>query len=135
MKIVLSGIQPTGVPHIGNYLSAIAKWIQIQEKGDSKTSLLTSVVDLHALTLPQNPGELRRNTVEMGMSLLAAGLDPEKSILFRQSKVHQHAELAWILFCKTPVSWLAKMHQWKVRLDLGDCSKSKFGLFRQNLDL
>lgn len=116
-KLILSGIQPTGVPHVGNYFGAISKWIQeAQEESSpkSETRILTSVVDLHALTMPQTPGNLRKNTVEMGMALMAAGLDPEKAILFRQSKVHQHAELAWILFCKTPVSWLAKMHQWKV---------------------
>ncbi|KAJ1563909.1 hypothetical protein HK405_000337, partial [Cladochytrium tenue] len=75
-----------------------------------------SVVDLHAITVPQDPRQLRTNTLDMAVSLLACGIDPKRSVLFRQSKVPQHAELAWILFCRTPIGWLSRMHQWKTKL-------------------
>lgn len=128
-KLVLSGIQPTGIPHLGNYLGAIRPWVNLQKEqkaasdhvsaalsqdGGSAPKILLSVVDLHAITQPQQPLELRQATLEMGMSLLACGIDPKRSIVFRQSRIPQHAELAWTLFCRTPVSWLARMHQWKV---------------------
>ncbi|KAJ3089358.1 hypothetical protein HK102_006580 [Quaeritorhiza haematococci] len=74
------------------------------------------IVDLHAITVPQDPATLRRNVREMAVSLLACGIDPDKCILFRQSKVPQHSELAWLLFCRTPVAWLSRMHQWKSKL-------------------
>lgn len=135
-KVILSGIQPTGVPHLGNYLGAIRPWVHLQKQslspakntGNSTEALarpslgnqgasskiLLSVVDLHAITQPQQPSALRDATLEMGMSLLACGIDPSRSILFRQSRISQHTELAWTLFCRTPVSWLTRMHQWKV---------------------
>ncbi|KAI9103297.1 hypothetical protein DFS34DRAFT_361475 [Phlyctochytrium arcticum] len=118
----LSGIQPTGVPHLGNYVGALANWVRLQEGGDKGSSpgkagnVLYSIVDLHALTVPQDPAKLRKNVVDMAASLLACGLDMDKSILFRQSKVPQHSELAWLLFCQTPIGWLSRMHQWKSKL-------------------
>lgn len=107
-KRILSGIQPTGIPHLGNYLGAINPWKQLQND-----QLFLSIVDLHAITVHQEPTELRRNTKEMARSLLACGINPETNILFRQSRIHQHAELGWILSCKTPIGWLQRMHQWK----------------------
>ncbi|KAF9966256.1 hypothetical protein BGZ70_002874 [Mortierella alpina] len=115
--IILSGIQPTGQPHLGNYLGAISNWVALQEQAhlDNET-LLFMVVDLHAITLPQNPDQLRKERRELAITLLACGIDPKKCILFEQSKVSAHAELAWILNCMTPVGWLARMTQWKSKL-------------------
>ncbi|KAF9930968.1 hypothetical protein BGZ67_005561 [Mortierella alpina] len=115
--IILSGIQPTGQPHLGNYLGAISNWVALQEQAhlDNET-LLFMVVDLHAITLPQNPDQLRKERRELAITLLACGIDPKKCILFEQSKVPAHAELAWILNCMTPVGWLARMTQWKSKL-------------------
>jgi tryptophanyl-tRNA synthetase len=113
MKRVLSGIQPTGVPHLGNYLGALRNWAKLQHD----YHCLYSIVDLHAITLPQDPKRLRNSVREMGMAVIASGVDPEKSILFRQSRVKEHAELGWILFCQTPVSWLSRMHQFKTKAD------------------
>ncbi|KAI8826199.1 uncharacterized protein EV422DRAFT_553452, partial [Fimicolochytrium jonesii] len=132
----LSGIQPTGVPHLGNYLGALSNWVKLQDdlpaSSTSPSSISTlpsspisppsthlySIVDLHALTLPQDPSLLRENVLDMAASLLACGIDPKKSVLFRQSRVHEHAELAWLLFCRTPIGWLSRMHQWKTKLQM-----------------
>ncbi|KAG0259820.1 hypothetical protein BG011_002341 [Mortierella polycephala] len=115
--IIFSGIQPTGQPHLGNYLGAVSNWVALQEQAhlDNET-LLFSIVDLHAITMPQNPEKLRKERREMAITLLACGIDPKKCILFEQSKVSGHAELAWILNCMTPVGWLARMTQWKSKL-------------------
>ncbi|KAI9335251.1 hypothetical protein BDR26DRAFT_908838 [Obelidium mucronatum] len=119
IRTVLSGIQPTGgVPHLGNYLGALANWVSLQPGEHSPTDkVFYSIVDLHAITTPQDPSTLRKNTHDMAISLLSVGIDPEKSVLFRQSRVHCHSELAWMLFCRTPVGWLARMHQWKTKLE------------------
>ncbi|KAJ3029362.1 UNVERIFIED_CONTAM: Tryptophan--tRNA ligase, mitochondrial [Siphonaria sp. JEL0065] len=118
-RTVLSGIQPTGgVPHLGNYLGALANWVNLQPTAaNPNDKVFYSIVDLHAITQPQDPATLRKNTKDMAISLLAVGIDPEKSVLFRQSRVHCHSELAWLLFCRTPVGWLARMHQWKTKLE------------------
>lgn len=113
--ITLSGIQPTGIPHLGNFLGALAQWVQLQNS--QKGTCLYSIADLHALTVPQNPQDLAQNTQSLAIALLAIGIDPAKSILFRQSRVPQHAELGWLLFCRTPVGWLRRMHHWKSKLD------------------
>ncbi|TPX67653.1 tryptophan---tRNA ligase [Spizellomyces sp. 'palustris'] len=114
----LSGIQPTGVPHLGNYLGALANWVRLQDSRSADSHVLYSIVDLHALTVPQDPIVLRRNVRDMAASLLACGIDPKRSVLFRQSKVPQHSELAWLLFCRTPIGWLSRMHQWKSKLQM-----------------
>lgn len=93
-------------------MGAIKNWVSLQREPD--TNILLSVVDLHAITVPQDPKTLERNIMEMGAALLACGVDPAQCALFRQSHIHQHAELGWVLFCKTPVTWLTRMHQWKV---------------------
>ncbi|KAI8588776.1 hypothetical protein BDZ88DRAFT_420457 [Geranomyces variabilis] len=123
--LVLSGIQPTAVPHLGNYLGALANWVRLQDGDNGSSSspstaprVLYSIVDLHALTMPQEPATLRRNVKDMAACLLACGIDPAKSVLFRQSKVPEHSELAWILFCRTPIGWLSRMHQWKTKLQM-----------------
>ena len=108
-KIVFSGIQPSGNLHIGNYLGAIKRWAADQDKYDS----IFCIVDMHAITVPQDPKELRTQTRELAGLLLACGIDPKKSVLFVQSHVTAHAELAWILNCVTPVGWLERMTQYK----------------------
>ncbi|KAG0365374.1 Tryptophan--tRNA ligase, mitochondrial [Gamsiella multidivaricata] len=109
--------KPTGQPHLGNYLGAISNWVALQEQAhlDNET-LLFSIVDLHAITLPQDPIKLRKERREMAITLLACGIDPKKCILFEQSRVSGHSELTWILNCMTPVGWLTRMTQWKAKL-------------------
>ncbi|KAK2185694.1 hypothetical protein NP493_226g04021 [Ridgeia piscesae] len=110
-KRVFSGIQPTGVPHLGNYFGAIKPWVDLQK--EDGTEVILCVVDLHALTLPQDPTKLRENIRDMFASILACGIDPKKSILFQQSSVSQHAELGWILGCMTTLPKLEHLPQWK----------------------
>ncbi|MBM3946120.1 MAG: tryptophan--tRNA ligase [SAR202 cluster bacterium] len=107
---VLSGIQPTGNLHLGNYLGAVRQWAAMQE---DDAECYYCVVDLHAITVPQDPKELRAKTREVAAILLAAGIDPKRSVLFVQSEVTAHAELAWVLNCVTPFGWLARMTQFK----------------------
>ena len=108
-KTVLSGVQPTGDLHLGNYLGAIKNFAKMQNENDC----LFCVVDLHAITVFQNPLELRKNTYEITAAYLASGIDPKKSIIFNQSQVPGHAELAWILNCICRVGWLNRMTQFK----------------------
>ena len=100
---VLSGIQPTGFAHLGNYLGALRWWVDFQDRYDA----FYCVVDLHALTVPGDPAELSRATLTMATLLLAAGLDPARCTLFVQSHVHQHSELAWLLECTASMGELA----------------------------
>ncbi|MDK9721004.1 MAG: tryptophan--tRNA ligase [Rhodospirillales bacterium] len=108
-KRIFSGIQPTGNLHLGNYLGAIRNWVRLQ--GDYEC--LFCMVDMHAITVWQDPQELRRNTREVAAGMLAAGIDPEKNILFNQSLVPAHAELAWIFNCVARMGWLNRMTQFK----------------------
>ena len=108
---VLSGIQPTGSPHIGNYLGALKNWAKIQYDYDS----IYCIVDLHAITVYQKPEELRAKILELAGMLLAIGIDPQNSSIVVQSAVPQHAELAWMLTCVTPVGWLERMTQYKAK--------------------
>jgi tryptophanyl-tRNA synthetase len=109
MHRVLSGIQPSGVPTLGNYLGAIRNWVALQDDHDC----LFCVVDLHAITVWQEPEMLRRNTREMAATLLACGIDPARSALFAQSAVSAHARLAWIFNCVARLGWLNRMTQFK----------------------
>ncbi|MCO5195169.1 MAG: tryptophan--tRNA ligase [Anaerolineae bacterium] len=108
-KVVFSGIQPSGNIHLGNYLGAIRQWVAGQ---DEKINFFC-VVDLHSLTVPQDPVQLRHETRSLAAWLLAAGIDPEKSTLFIQSHVSAHAEGCWLLNCVTPLGWLQRMTQFK----------------------
>ena len=109
MARVLSGIQPTGDIHLGNYLGAVRNWVDDQHTQDA----YFCVVDLHAITVPRHPAELRAKTLELTLLLVAAGLDPEVCTLFIQSHVHQHPELSWILECVASVGELRRMVQFK----------------------
>ena len=106
---VVSGIQPTGDLHLGNLLGAILRWVRMQDEAEC----LFFLADMHALTVDVDPGELSANVREMAAALIASGIDPAKSILFRQSAVPAHAELAWILQGTARVGWLNRMTQWK----------------------
>lgn len=106
---IFSGVQPTGNLHLGNYLGAIRNWVRLQEDYDC----LYCVVDLHAITVFQPPDELRQSIREVTASLIAAGVDPERSVLFNQSQVAVHAELAWVFCCVARLGWLNRMTQFK----------------------
>lgn len=108
-KRVFSGIQPSGDLHLGNYLGALKRWVDEQEEKEN----IFCIVDLHAITVPQDPKELRRKIRELAAIYFAAGIDPEKSTVFVQSDISAHAELGWILNCFTPVGWMNKMTQFK----------------------
>jgi tryptophanyl-tRNA synthetase len=111
MRIV-SGIQPTGNLHLGNYLGAIRNWVRMQDDNRAGETLFF-LADLHAITVHNAPDQLSANTREMAAALLAAGVDPEKAILFNQARVPAHAELAWLLFCTARIGWLNRMTQFK----------------------
>ncbi|KAM9319615.1 tryptophan--tRNA ligase, mitochondrial [Gastrophryne carolinensis] len=109
---VFSGIQPTGIPHLGNYLGALQTWVRLQGE---YSSVLYSIVDLHSITVPQDPGALRASVLDMAACLLACGIDPERSCLFQQSQVPEHAQLGWVLGCLTSMPRLRHLPQWKVK--------------------
>jgi tryptophanyl-tRNA synthetase len=113
MARVFSGIQPTGEVHLGNLLGAIRNWVVDQHQADS----LYCVVDLHAITIPKDPAELREGTLRLAQMLMAIGLDPEVCTLFVQSHVHQHAELSWLLECTVAYGELSRMTQFKDKRD------------------
>src|SRR5271165_6909104 len=108
---VFSGVQPTGNLHIGNYLGALKNWVEIQGNYES----IFGIVDLHAITVYQEPAELRAKILEIAGLFLAAGIDPKQSTIMVQSSVPEHAELAWMLTCVTPVGWLERMTQYKAK--------------------
>jgi tryptophanyl-tRNA synthetase len=109
MNRIFSGVQPTGNLHLGNYLGAIRNWVALQKDFEC----IFCIVDLHALTLPQDPALLRAATREVAAAYIAAGIDPAGCIIFNQSMVSAHAELAWLLACLTPLGWLNRMTQFK----------------------
>jgi tryptophanyl-tRNA synthetase len=106
---VVSGIQPTGNLHLGNYLGAIRNWVRMQDEGEC----LFFLADMHAISQPHVPAELADNTREMAAALVACGVDPDRSILFNQAQVPQHAELQWLLNGTARMGWLNRMTQWK----------------------
>ena len=123
-KLVFSGVQPTGNLHLGNYLGALKNFVSLQKEMEC----IYCVVDLHAITVFQNPDELRRNVLETVASFLATGLNPNESIIFNQSSVSGHAELAWILNCVSRVGWLNRMTQFKDKAG-SDKEKASVGLY------
>ena len=108
-KRIFSGIQPTGNLHLGNYLGAIKNWVKLQDDFSS----IFSIVDLHAITVPQEPLQLRASIHEVTAAIIASGIDINKSILFNQSSVKEHSELAWIFNCVCRIGWLNRMTQFK----------------------
>ena len=113
VRTVFSGIQPSGDVQLGNYIGAIKGWVDRQEEKEN----YFCIVDLHALTVPQDPEELRFQTRSLAAMLFAAGLDPEKCTVFVQSHVTAHAEACWLLNCVTPIGWLERMTQYKSKAE------------------
>ena len=123
-KRVFSGIQPTGASHIGNYFGAIRNWVANQDEHEA----FYCIVDLHSLTLPWDPKELQQATLAKGAELLACGIDPQRSVLFVQSHVPEHAELAWVLSCVARMGELRRMVQFKEK-SKGETESVGVGLF------
>ncbi|WP_448581121.1 tryptophan--tRNA ligase [Thermaurantiacus sp.] len=112
-KRIVSGIQPTGQLHLGNWLGAIRNWVRMQDALGPDDQAFFFIADLHAITLAQDPAELRCSTREIAAALMAAGIDPARSVLFNQAQVPEHAELAWVLSCTARMGWLNRMTQFK----------------------
>ena len=110
---VVSGIQPTGNLHLGNYLGAIRNWVRMQDELPDGGQCLFFLADLHAISQPHDPAELKRATLEMAAALVACGIDPARSVLFNQAQVPAHAELEWLLNGTARMGWLNRMTQWK----------------------
>ena len=123
-KLIFSGVQPTGNLHLGNYLGALKNFVSLQKEMEC----IYCVVDLHAITIFQKPNELNNNVLETTAGFLASGLDPEKSIIFNQSSVSGHSELAWILNCVSRIGWLNRMTQFKDKAG-SDKEKASVGLY------
>ena len=125
-KKIFSGVQPTGNLHLGNYLGAIKNFVELNN--DDKNECIFCVVDLHAITVYQNPELLRNNIYETVATFLASGIDPKKSIIFNQSRVSAHSETAWILSCVARMGWLNRMTQFKEKAGK-DKEKASIGLY------
>ena len=123
-QLVFSGVQPTGNLHLGNYLGAITKFVALQDHYDC----VYCVVDMHAITVKQDPADLRRSTREVTAAFIAAGVNPQKHIIFNQSQVCAHAELAWILNCVARIGWLNRMTQFKEKAGK-DRENASIGLY------
>ena len=121
---VFSGVQPTGNLHLGNYLGAIKRFVAMQSVYDC----IYCVVDMHAITLPQDPAELRHQIREVTAAFIAAGIDPKKHIVFNQSQVSEHAELAWVFNCVARVGWANRMTQFKEKAGK-DRENASIGLY------
>ena len=125
-KKIFSGVQPTGNLHLGNYLGAIKNFVELNN--DKENECIFCVVDLHAITVKQNPKELRNNIRETVATFVASGINPQKSIIFNQSKVSAHSEAAWILSCVARMGWLNRMTQFKEKAGK-DKEKASIGLY------
>ena len=111
VKKIFSGVQPTGNLHLGNYLGAIKNFVELNN--DNQNECIFCVEDLHAITINQDPKTLRNNILETVATFIASGIDPKKSVIFNQSQVTAHSELAWILSCVARMGWLNSMTQFK----------------------
>jgi tryptophanyl-tRNA synthetase len=120
---VFSGVQPTGQLHIGNYLGALKSWAEIQSLYES----IFCIVDLHAVTLYQKPNELKTKIRETAALFIAAGIDPDQSSVMVQSSIPGHSELAWLLTCVTPLGWLQRMTQFKIKADKQEALRESIG--------
>tara|TARA_Y100001958_G_C21241919_1_gene569969 strand:- start:1586 stop:2587 length:1002 start_codon:yes stop_codon:yes gene_type:complete len=126
VKKIFSGVQPTGNLHLGNYIGAIKNFVKLGN--DEKNECVFCVVDLHAITIKQNPDELKKNIYETVATFLASGINPKKNIIFNQSKVSAHSEAAWILSCVARIGWLNRMTQFKEKAGK-DKEKASIGLY------
>ena len=125
---VVSGIQPTGNLHLGNYLGAIRNWVRMQDDMQEGEQCLFFLADLHAISMPHDPAELHRGTLEMAAAVVACGIDPHQSILFNQSRVSAHAELGWLFNCVARVGWMNRMTQFKEKAGK-NAEKQSLGLY------
>ena len=125
-KKIFSGVQPTGNLHLGNYLGAIKNFVELQNEKENQC--IFCVVDLHAITVKQDPKELKKNIRETAATFIACGIDPEKSIIFNQSMVSAHSEAAWILSCVSRIGWLNRMTQFKEKAGK-DKENASIGLY------
>jgi tryptophanyl-tRNA synthetase len=125
-KKIFSGVQPTGNLHLGNYLGAIKNFVELQNEKENQC--IFCVVDLHAITVKQDPKELKKNIRETAATFIACGIDPTKSIIFNQSMVSAHSEAAWILSCVSKIGWLNRMTQFKEKVGK-DKEKASIGLY------
>ena len=125
-KKIFSGVQPTGNLHLGNYLGAIKNFVRLNNENENRC--VFCVVDLHAITVNQDPKELKSNILETVATFIASGIDPKKSIIFNQSQVSAHSELAWILSCVARMGWLNRMTQFKEKAGK-DKEKASIGLY------
>ncbi|MDO8617432.1 MAG: tryptophan--tRNA ligase [Candidatus Uhrbacteria bacterium] len=123
--LLFSGVKPTGTLHLGNYIGALKKWTEIQHL----YQCYFCIVDLHAITVPQDPAQLRKDTLDIAATYLAVGLDPKRCTLFIQSEVPEHAELAWILGCVAKMGEMERMTQFKDKSQKGGRERSGLGLF------
>jgi len=126
IKKIFSGVQPTGNLHLGNYLGAIKNFVKLQNEKENEC--IFCVVDLHAITVKQDPKELKKNIRETAATFIASGIDPSKSIIFNQSMVSAHSEAAWILSCVSRIGWLNRMTQFKEKAGK-DKEKASIGLY------
>ena len=126
IKKIFSGVQPTGNLHLGNYLGAIKNFVKLQNEKENEC--IFCVVDLHAITVKQDPKELKKNIRETAATFIASGIDPTKSIIFNQSMVSAHSEAAWILSCVSRIGWLNRMTQFKEKAGK-DKEKASIGLY------
>ncbi len=124
-KRIFSGMQPSGEVHLGNYLGAIQHWVELQKDND----VIITIVDLHAITVPQEPEQLRRRSIELARVFLACGIDPKQTILFKQSDIAEHSELTWILNCIAYMGELSRMIQYKEKSKKVGAETSSVGLF------
>ncbi|KAF8172075.1 hypothetical protein BJ912DRAFT_1034170 [Pholiota molesta] len=115
-RIIFSGIQPTGILHLGNYLGALSNWVKLQNEARPTDDVIFSIVGWHAITLPQDPKQLSQSRKDMLATLLAFGIDPKKAVVFFQEDNQCHTELSWILSCITPVQKLRRMTTWKSKI-------------------
>ena len=125
-KKIFSGVQPTGNLHLGNYLGAIKNFVELQNEKENQC--IFCVVDLHAITVKQDPKELKKNIRETAATFIACGIDPASSIIFNQSMVSAHSEAAWILSCVSRIGWLNRMTQFKEKAGK-DKEKASIGLY------
>ena len=126
VKKIFSGVQPTGNLHLGNYLGAIKNFVELQNEKENEC--IFCVVDLHAITVKQDPKELKKNIRETAATFIASGIDPNKSIIFNQSMVSAHSEAAWVLSCVSKIGWLNRMTQFKEKAGK-DKEKASIGLY------
>ena len=125
---VVSGIQPTGNLHLGNYLGAIRRWVKLQDEVEGRDNFLIFLADLHAITVYNDPVELRANVNGMAAALIACGIDPARTVLFNHARVPAHPEMAWLLGCTARIGWLNRMTQFKEKSGK-DREGSSLGLF------